>query len=187
MGNARIASLGAGLSGLLVFASCAHPRPAAPAPTISREGTSSVRLLRDEQPPTAPPPPDAPTITPAYASDDNRLPEYPPYALEGGCASGIVPIRVVVGKDGNVAGLKPIPNRPVADDQCHSAFWASTCAAVQRWRFSPAYRQTTRPGPDVDKDGRPDFRAWDQTPVTIYLDFEFTFRVVEGRGEVRSK
>lgn len=98
-----------------------------------------------------------------------------------------MPIRVFVGEDGNVARVKPVPNRPVAGDQCHSAFWASTCSAVQEWRFSPAFRQTSRPGPDVDKDGRPDYSAWTQTPVMIYLDFEFTFRVVGGEGKVRSK
>jgi hypothetical protein len=158
-----------------------------PLPTNAREGVTSVRVLEDGA--KKPPPADnvVETITPAFASDDNRLPEYPRYALKGGCQQGIVPIRLYVGADGNVARVTPVPNQPVADDQCHSAFWASSCAAVQAWRFSPAFRQTPRPGPDIDGDGRPDFTRWEQAPIMIYLDFEFTYRVVEGKGQVLSR
>ena len=55
------------------------------------------------------------------------------------------------------------------------------------WRFSPAYRQTPKPGPDADGDGKPDFSQWEQEAVTIYLDFEFTFQVVEGKGQVLAR
>lgn len=98
-----------------------------------------------------------------------------------------MPIRVSIGADGNVARFDPVPGRPVADDQCHSAFWAATVSAVREWRFSPAYRQTPKPGPDIDGDGKPDFARWEREAITIHLDFEFTFRIVEGRGQVLSR
>jgi hypothetical protein len=129
----------------------------------------------------------AETITAAYASDQNRPPDYPPHALKAGCQEGIVPIRLYVGADGQVAKAGPIPNRPVKDEACHSAFWAATWSAVQGWRFAPAFRLVPKPGPDVDGDGVPDFSAWEQTPIMVYLDFEFTFTVVDGKGQVLAR
>jgi hypothetical protein len=146
-----------------------------------------VRILRSES--RTDPPTDvvAQRITAAFASDENRLPEYPPYALRGGCRQGLIPIRLYIGTDGNVAKAGPLPGRSPADDQCHSAFWAASWAAVQSWRFSPAFRQTPKAGPDLDGDGRPDFTRWEQTPIMVYLDFEFTFSVVDGKGQVLAR
>jgi hypothetical protein len=173
------------LGGLLLSLGCAaHSRPPAVAmPT----GVTSVRVLQSEGTQPSPSETRAETITPAFASAENKLPEYPPYALRGGCQDGVVPVRVYVGPDGNVSAVKTIPSRPVPADRCESAFWVATYAAVRGWRFAPAFRQTPRPGPDVDGDGRPDRTNWEQMPVAIYLDFEFTFRIVGGKGEVQSR
>jgi len=146
-----------------------------------------VRVLEADSAP--PPPGDAivETITPAFASEENKLPEYPGYALAAGCQQGSVALRVYVGADGNVAKVSAVPGRPLPDDPCHSAFWAATYAAVREWRFAPAFRQVPSPGPDGDGDGRPDYTRWEQTPIMIYLDFEFTFRVIDGKGRVWSR
>ena len=53
------------------------------------------------------------------------------------------------------------------------------------WKFSPSHRMTAVPGPE--RDGQPGLTRWEQTPVAIYLDFEFVFEVVAGKGIVRSK
>jgi outer membrane biosynthesis protein TonB len=171
--------------GLLLSAGCAsRQRPPVAVPAIIREGVTSVRVLEAESAKTPPAEDVAERITPAFASDENKLPVYPAHALEAGCQQGVVPVRVYVGTDGNVASIRSIPDRPVPDDQCHIAFSAATYAAVLAWRFAPAFRQTPKPGRDIDGDGRPDLTRWEQTPIMIYLDFEFTFRVVEGKGEV---
>jgi hypothetical protein len=171
------------LGGLLLSLGCAaRSRPPA---AVALTGATSVRVLENEATQASPSETPAETITPAFASDGNKLPEYPPYALRGGCQDGVVPIRVYVGADGNVSAVKPIPSRPVPADRCHSAFWVATYAAVQGWRFAPAFRQTPRPGRDVDGDGRPDLTDWEQTPIAIYLDVEFTFRAVSGKGQVQ--
>jgi hypothetical protein len=184
----RMRRLAAAFGGFLLLAACGALQPPPEAvPSVTREGATSVRILHGQAGEAPHPEFEADTITPAFASDDNKLPEYPAHALKAGCRQGVVPIRVTVGVDGNVAIVTPIPDRPVEKDQCHSAFWAATCAAVQEWRFAPAFRQTPKPGPDFDGDGRADFSRWEQTPIAIYLDFEFTFRVVEGRGEVFSR
>jgi len=175
----------AALLGLLLYPGCAakqSPPVAVPAPT--REGVTSVRVLAPDSANAPPADEVAERITPAFASDQNKLPVYPAHALAAGCQQGVVPVRAYIGTDGNVASIRSVPDRSVPDDDCHIAFSAATFAAVRAWRFAPAFRQTPKPGPDVDGDGRPDFTRWEQNPITIYLDFEFTFRVVEGKGEV---
>jgi hypothetical protein len=185
--TSRPAGAWAAAAGLALSAACGTrpARVAAPAP--ERSGTSSVRVL--ENPDRKPAAVDAlvERITPAFASDANALPAYPDYALAAGCRDGTVAIRVQVGDDGNVSRVEYVPDRPIAEDRCHSAFWAATSSAVQAWRFAPAFRQTPHPGPDLDGDGRPDFTRWEQSPAAIYLDFEFAFRVVEGRGQVQER
>jgi outer membrane biosynthesis protein TonB len=174
--------------GLLLSAGCAaRQAPPVAVPTPTREGVTSMRVLPTDAPTAPPSDEDVERITPAFASDQNKLPVYPPHALEAGCQDGVVPIRAYIGTDGNVASIRSIPARPVADDSCHAAFSAATYATVLGWRFSPAFRQTPKPGRDVDGDGRPDLTRWEQTPIVIYLDFEFTFRVVEGKGAVQAR
>jgi hypothetical protein len=127
-------------------------------------------------------------LTPAYASDANQLPEYPPYALKNGCRSGRVPVRVSISTEGNVSAQRDVPDHPLPGDACHVAFRAAVQAAVQGWRYAPSFRQRKVPGPDIDKDGKPDFERWVQDgPVAIYIDYEFLFRVVDGKGEVRTR
>jgi len=162
------------------------PPPAGEAP-VSREGETRVRVLT--HPDTgAGDVEDARVeiITPAYSSEQNALPEYPAAALAASCPDGAVAIRVTVSREGEASLLREVPGYPVPSDACHRAFWDATVAAVRPWRFAPAYRQIEREGPDADGDGRPDYLWWDQEPVAIYLDFEFSFRIVEGRGEVGS-
>jgi hypothetical protein len=172
---------------LLIGSACSarHQADVVPA-QAEREGRTSVRVLTG---PGGSGAPDATveTITAAYASDQNQLPIYPAYALKAGCQNGVVPVRVHIGSDGNVSAVRTIPANPVAEDQCHSAFWVAAYTAVSAWKFAPAFRQTPIPGPDYDGDGRPDITRWKQEAVPIYVDFEFLFTVAKGRGEVRSR
>lgn len=174
-------------STLLCAACAARQAPPVAGPAATRQGSTSVRVLESDSKAPQPGEAVAETITPAFASDENKLPEYPAYALKAGCREGTVPIRLHIGEDGNVARVSAVPDRAVADDACHSAFWAATYGAVRAWRFAPAFRQVPRPGADIDGDGRPDYTRWEQTPIMIYLDFEFSFRVVEGKGRVSSQ
>ena len=169
-------------------AACAQKpgRAAAPVPTM--EGRTGVRVLPTASGDTAPGP--APTdaeLTPAHASTDNRLPEYPGYALKFGCRRGVVPVRVHIGADGNVAAQTDIPGRPLPGDSCHTAFRAAVQAAVSAWKFAPAFRMTAIPGRDVNGDGRPDMMRWESVAVAIHVDMEFTFDVVAGQGVVRTR
>lgn len=176
---------------LLATACAAHravpPPVTSPVVEPTLEGRTSVRLLNADATASRAADPFAERITPAHASSDNRLPDYPAYALKAGCRDGAVPVRVFVGPDGNVAAQRDVPDRPLPTDPCHMAFRAAVQATVAGWKFAPAFRQRAEPGPDVDGDGRPDFSRWQQTPVTIYLDLEFSFAVVEGKGVVRAR
>lgn len=174
---------------ILTSVSCAaRRRVEAPAVVDTRQGKTSVRLLNPPEIQPGGADSASERITPAYASDENKLPVYPAYALKAGCREGAVPVRIHIGTDGNVAAQRDVPERPLPNDPCHVAFRAAVQSAVQGWRFAPAFRQRKTPGPDIDKDGRPDFDRWVQEgPVAIYLDFEFLFRVVGGKGEVRTR
>jgi hypothetical protein len=94
-----------------------------------------------------------------------------------------VPVRVYVGTDGNVAAQRDIPSRPLPSDDCHLAFRAAVQSAVQDWKFAPAFRQKPVPG----SDPRAPIMRWEQTPVAIFLDFEFSFQVVQGKGVVHTR
>jgi len=166
---------------------CAHHRQVkAPEP----ERKTSVRVLTA---PESPPPdagsglpaPPAETITPAYASPDNALPEYPPYALKAGCGRGVVAVRVHVNTEGNVSYQRDVPGHPLPADECHMAFRAAVQSAVNTWKFAPAFRQTPIRDPGTDR--RAPVIHWKQEAVAIYVDFEFSFDVVAGRGVVRTR
>jgi hypothetical protein len=166
---------------------CAHHRKVmVPAP----EGKTSVRVLNaPESPPPAAgdgaPAPPAERITPAYASADNGLPEYPAYALKAGCGQGTVAVRVHVSSEGNVSAQRDVPDRPLPADECHMAFRAAIQTAVNSWRFAPAFRQTPIVDPAADR--RAPVLRWKQEAIAVYLDFEFSFEVVAGKGVVRSR
>lgn len=180
-----------GVLGIALLAcGCAARRiaPAAAEGAATREGVTGVRVLEPADDSAADSSEaDVQTLAPAIASEDNALPEYPLAALESGCGDGVIALRVTVTTDGKAALLRQVPGRPPPADGCHAAFRDATVEAVERWRFAPAQRRVRQQGRDVDGDGKADYIWWDQEPVTIYLDFEFTFRVVEGRGEVISR
>jgi hypothetical protein len=191
LGPDRVDARPATIALVLVFvaSSCAKPRklePPAPSPDPDF-GKTSVRLLN--RPEITPGDSEVrERLTPAYASDANALPEYPAYALKNGCRSGSVPVRVHINAEGNVSAQRDVPDHPLPNDACHVAFRAAVQAAVQGWRYAPAFHQRKVAGPDIDKDGKPDFEVWVQDgPVAIYIDYEFLFRVVNGKGEVRTR
>jgi hypothetical protein len=170
-------------SALLAAVACTHHVEVAP--PSPPEGRTSFRALAPSG--AAPGAAEAVSekITPAYASPDNKAPEYPAYALKAGCRSGTVPVRVDVGADGNVIGQRDIPERPLPGDNCHVAFRAAVQSVVSGWKFAPSYRVAGTPRPT--SDGRPGFTRWEQTPIAVYLDFEFFFEVVGGKGVVRER
>ncbi len=117
------------------------------------------------------------TIVPAEAGPENRLPEYPARALAAGCGQGRVAVRVHIGTDGRVQLQGEVPGRPVSSDACHQEFAAAAHDAVSRWGFFPAMRR-------VCGDGASECT---NMPIAIYLDLEFLFEVVDGKGRVRAQ
>jgi hypothetical protein len=154
-------------------------------PQLPPEGRTSYRALASPDVSAGAAPASSERITPAYASAENEAPEYPAYALKAGCRSGTVPVRVDVGATGNVTDQRDIPERPLPSDGCHMAFRAAVQSVVKDWKFAPSYRMTPVPGPE--RDGQPGIPSWSQTPIAVYLDFEFSFEVVGGKGVVRSR
>ncbi len=181
MRHERLRNTAAVCGGILLLG-CAHHPPLVTKPPD--EGRTSVRVLNTPANPSDGAV-DAQTerLTPAYASPDNRLPEYPAVALKAGCRHGIVAVRVHVDAEGNVSAQRDVPGHPLPADDCHMSFRASVQSAINTWRFAPAFRQT--PVVDPAADARAPVLRWTQEHIAIYLDLEFTFDVVAGKGIVR--
>jgi hypothetical protein len=114
------------------------------------------------------------TVVPAEAGSENALPVYPPAALEAGCGSGIVPIRIQIGTNGRVTRHSDVPGRNLAGDSCHGLFAEAVRIAVSQWGFFPAMRRVCEGDATTCTD----------TPIAIYLDLEFRFEVVAGKGVI---
>jgi hypothetical protein len=150
----------------------------------SREGVTAVRVLTQPELGEANVQAKVEELSPAYALEDNSLPLYPADALAASCPDGAVAIRVTVNTEGRPTLLREVPGRPVPEDACHASFWEATVLALRDWRFIPASREIPRESKDLDGDGKPDYTWTVPEPVTIFVDLEFTFRIVEGHGEV---
>ena len=170
---------------LLIPLACAPRRPVIPPP--DPQGRTSVRVLNAPASPSAGGEVSswAPRITPAYASASNALPVYPAHALKARCGTDTVAVRIHVDPAGNVSRQESVPGRPPRHEPCAQAFEAAAATAVRDWKFAPAFRQTPIVEPGADPQAAP--LKWQQEPVAIYLDFEFTFEVVDGRGVVRTQ
>jgi hypothetical protein len=162
---------------IVVLGAASCRRPVAP-PADPERGRSSARALTKPEVEVGAPRPTDVAITPVYASDENSLPEFPAYALKNGCRGGVVAPRVYVGADGNVTGQGDVPARPVPAGPCFVAFHAAVQTAVKQWRFAPAFRMERLAAP---------VQKWKQTAIAVYVDYEFKFEVIGGKGGVRAR
>lgn len=185
----RLARLVVAGTWVVACAACAArsavTREPAAAGELAREGRTRYRAL---PPPTASggdAEVSAATLTPAYASPENALPVFPDFALRAGCDGGVVRARVFVGTDGNVTGSEDLAGSvPEARGRCPEALRGAVHAAVSRWRFAPSFRVRPVERPPA-ADGQPRPPEWEQTPVAVFLDFEFAFEIVDGEPAVR--
>jgi hypothetical protein len=136
-------------------------------------GRTAVRILNSPDSRGAPDDPRV-TLVAAVAGPENALPVYPAVALEAGCGSGVVPVRIHIGTNGRVVRQSDVPGLSLARDSCHARFAEAVRTAVSQWGFFPAMRRV------CDGDGG----ACKDTPIAIYLDLEFRFEVVSGKGTV---
>jgi hypothetical protein len=167
---------------VLLACACATHRPPEPPPVDTREGKTDYRVVSQAERGPAEVTASTERVTTIFASEDNPRPEYPAYALKAGCRDGVVPVRILIGTDGNVSGQQDIPERPLPNDPCLVAFRAAVQSTVARWRFSPAFRQQPIPDPE-----RPGVVRWRQSPIAVFVDYEFLFRVVDGKGVVEPR
>lgn len=56
--------------------------------------------------------------------------------------------------------------------------------AVRSWRFAPSFRQWIAEGGDLDGDGQLDYGRWMKTSIPVFLDVQFQFEIVGGKGTV---
>jgi hypothetical protein len=113
---------------------------------------------------------------------ENATPEYPGEALARDCGDRLVPVRLHVAMDGSVWDVSRIPGRDIVEDTCFRELEAAVRKTVMSWRYVPAYRVRR-----ISAEGPGQAARVERTPLALSLDYEFQFRVVNGRGEVRPR
>lgn len=119
------------------------------------------------------------------AAPDNPLPEYPAALLSRYMQARAVCVQVGIAEDGSVIGTAPASGSAdcpsVLDDT--RPFYDAAAAAVQTWRFEPAFRcvfeRTPEPGEGCGGSGSREM------PQAVSLVYRFVFEQVDGRGVVR--
>lgn len=169
--------------GLVLLAGCASTPAPAPDPSSGQVGVRDV---------TAAIPTDArltlganETFQPPLASPDNPLPDYPAALLARRLAPRAVCVQVGIDERGGVIGTAPASGNvdcpSVLDDT--RPFYEAAAAAVQAWRFEPAFRcvfeRAPEPGEACGGSGT------QEEAQAVSLVYRFVFEQVDGRGVVR--
>lgn len=171
----------------LLLASCARKAPPmirnAPAPDAGR---SSFRFVPD---PDAPKPnllPDERFIPPSPIGE-LAPPPYPDEALRAHAAPATVAVRIIVDEQGDVTRVVDSPLLASTQGPWSEVFRARVEEAVRGWHLEPAEIRRLAPGNDLDGDGEPDYKmVVSRAFVSVHLDVQFTFEIVNGTGQVRT-
>ncbi len=116
-----------------------------------------------------------------------QMPVYPPEALEVLAPPASVVVRITIDRDGRVSEIEDSPVMASTPGPLAPYFRASVVRAVRRWQFSPGRIEQYMDGPDLDRDGQPDYtRAVSTDPVDVWYDLRFDFQIEQGKGVVRS-
>jgi hypothetical protein len=176
----------AGLLAVIVGGCLRQPiEPLSPQPTASH-GEVSFRALADI---SAPGPRNSRTeeLVPPVPMPGNKAPEYPGTALAAGEGPVTVVVRVIIGTAGRIEQIMNSPLMESTASAYSADFKSAVEAAVGRWLFSPAQWRVLEEGEDLDADGKTDYRkVVSSTAIRVYLDLQFDFRVVNGKGVVAS-
>lgn len=113
------------------------------------------------------------------------LPDYPDEAFAAGAADSTVVVRVLVDTQGRVGRVAQSPLAASTPGPYAAAFRTAVDAALARWEFYPAHLDTVKGGEDLDGDNvREPESLVAYTPVEVYYDVAFEFRVAAGRPSV---
>lgn len=113
------------------------------------------------------------------------MPAVPQELIAVAPAHATVAVRITVGSDGRVSGVRQSPAA-----SSHAGPWLdllldSIRQAAAKWKFRPARERTLSDGPDRDHDGRPDWQnVVTDRAIAVYFDARFTFEVVNGSSHV---
>ncbi len=102
-----------------------------------------------------------------------RAPQYPPALLPLHLARVVVVVRLVIGTDGRVQRVLPLPPSQLADITHGPAFFAAIEHCTEHWRFVPL-----RIAASARRSAMP---AADAPALPFSLDYAFSFAVHDGK------
>ena len=113
-------------------------------------------------------------------------PEYPERPLAASAGAATIAVRIVIGPEGNVVQVGDSPMLASTPGLWAAEFRGAVERAVRAWRFTPGEIRKTKPGNDLDGDGKADYKVMiDSDTVPVYYDVRFDFEIVDGKGTVR--
>lgn len=97
-------------------------------------------------------------------------------------------VRVHLDATGQVIDIDENPREIPVQNRFSNEFRTEIDKAVRQWKFLPAELQECRKGRDINGDGKIDYAVVISTEkIPVYLDVQFEFSIVDGKGLAQSK
>ena len=92
-------------------------------------------------------------------------------------------VRVHLDATGQVIDIDENPREIPVQNRFSNEFRTEIDKAVRQWKFLPAELQECRKGRDINGDGKIDYAVVISTEkIPVYLDVQFEFSIVDGKG-----
>ncbi len=175
---------------IVIFAACRARKPnVVPSPSqqdVTMLGSVSAKLLPDPSGPTLELGPGEEYVKPQF-QPGNPMPIYPADLVGLRLSAHVIAIRMIVDEKGAVTEVTPSPLAASTEDEYRPRFEESVNSALARWYISPPQIRKFKPGDDLDRDGKPDYRILVAGhTLKAFFDISFTFDIVDGKPVVRS-
>lgn len=164
------------------------PPPQAAAPPPSEiHGSVTAKLLADPSAPSVQLPPGETYVEPQIMRG-NPMPEYPADLIPLKLPPHVVVLRITSNEESRIDDIRPSLLGGSTEDQYSTRFQQATEQAVAQWKVFPAEIRKMKDGPDLDGDGKPDYKiVTGRKILKAFFDIAFRFEMVDGKPVVRSE
>lgn len=152
---------------------------------IAPNGAVSAKLLADPNAPSVELGPEEEFVKPQLLPS-NPSPIYPIALLPMHLTPHAIAVRVTFKESGEVSEITASPVAQSTEDEYRPLFEAAVRDAVSQWKCWPSRIRKFRPGPDLDGDGKSDYRILvSERLFKTFFDVAFSFEIVNGKPAVK--